>query len=136
MEGQFGAEVDPFILHFEREMSNKLQKEIKKDNPSMITHNIEWPHLEKFTFTGVKDPNTDDTISSDTTLKINLSELDGLPEVRIQDPPLEPLKSPTLDSLHIKSQLHTTIPIANQVTNLSDNHLNAILHFETVKDVF
>lgn len=105
--------LDPFVLHFEREMSERLQKFVKQEKPELATHSLDWPVLEKATYLGLK-------FSSDGEIEvpgnvINISELDSLPPVKVPEPPVLPLKNATLTSLHVKQQLLDNVPLANQV---------------------
>lgn len=107
--------LDPFVQHFEREMGEKLRQSLKEDKPVLQKHNFDWPVLERVSFVGLAKCEDEDIIS-DTSTTINISELDKLPPAKVPEPPLIPLKNTSLISLHIKSQLHDTIPIANQVS--------------------
>ncbi len=107
--------LDPFVQHFEREMGEKMRQSLKEDKPAMQKLNFDWPVIERVAFVGMTKCEDEDIIS-DTSTTINISELDKLPPAKVPEPPLIPLKNASLSSLHIKSQLHETIPVANQVS--------------------
>lgn len=95
-------------------MGEKLRQSLKEDKPALEKHNFDWPVIERVAFVGLAKYEDEDIIS-DTSTTINISELDKLPPAKVPEPPLIPLKNTSLISLHIKSQLHETIPVANQV---------------------
>ena len=117
------AEVDPFLLHYERELSTDLQILLSREKPYTNHVACTWPRLENFQFSGLMFDSEKQTKTSSfqvqNTKSLDLSAVKKSKLVKIPDPPSQafPLNSEKslLESLFIKTQLYTTIPLANQV---------------------
>jgi hypothetical protein len=114
-------DVDPFLLHFERELPAQVTQILSGYKPYSNTLSCTWPKLENFDFQGVPAKDVEeDTAYSETVKSLNISAVKKSKLVKIPAPPSRrcPLnqRNPTLESLCIKTQLHLTIPVANQVS--------------------
>lgn len=105
--------MDPFIRHFEREMVDELQQECRQEKSIMESYNIDWPSLGRIVFRRIKYNHL--TQVSNEAKRNLLSDLEVSRSLTIPEPPNVPLMNPTLNSLHIKTQLQANLSKLNQV---------------------
>jgi len=119
-----GVEIDPYLLHFERELPNDLQTLLSSEKPydRLITYT--WPGLENFHYIGIKPPEIvqdQPTDISTTSSVLDISAIKQIRVARVPDPPSQAFSTTIqsekaiFSSLYLKQQLHSTIAVANQV---------------------